>query len=303
MTRDRQSTEAYCIPCRRVSKRDRIKLRKRTLYAERKKATEELESIANSTKVSTPSGFERIAESSAVGESRGAFSGGLGLDSDIAFSTPGEAPESVPPPEQDRFLRSINDPFWRNPRRPELVSDPDETEDEAPTNGENLPTNWYSDFAQGSQETSSGAIDLASNSGPRFADSLLAHASRQTSQPGNSADAMLDFVPNQPNVSSTPQVEYQQPAPILTEDIDPYNAGLDTTQNINLPVFQSWNQFLPQFPAYAPPLPPQPTINPALEMELFYQNALNPTGGMQEAENLLRAQGVWPESPDSENES
>lgn len=339
--RNRRSTERYCIPCRQLSKRDRINLRKKTLYAERKEAAKVQDSIANSTKMSTPSGVERKAESSAMGESRGASSGGLIVDSHIPFSTPGETPESFPlseenrflPPndetilpdqvplrEENRFLRSTNDPFWQNPRRSELISDSDDSTIEAPASGEDIPTNSYSGFAQGSQEISPGAADLASNDDPQFGDSSLAHTSRQTSQYETSADATRGFVPNQPNFSSTPQLEDQQPAPLtpmLTEDINPLNAGLDPTQNVNSPMsaplsfnqtdtdlvpLQPFNQPLPQYPAYPPALP-HLTTNPALEMELFYHNALDPIGGLQEAENLLREQGVWPEPPDVEKES
>lgn len=314
--RNRRSTERYCIPCRQLSKRDRINLRKKTLYAERKEAAKVQDSIANSTEISTPSGVERKAESSAMGESRRASSGGLLVDSHIPFSTPGETPESIPLSEENRFLPPTNDPFWQNPRRSELISDSEDSTIEAPASGEDIPTNPYPGFAQGSQEISPGAANLASNDDPRFGDSSLTHTSRQTS-----ADATRGSVPNQPNFSSTPRLEDQQPAPLspmLTEDINPLNAGLAPTQHVNSPTsgplsfnhtntalvpLQPSNQPLSQYPAYPPALPHVPT-NPALEMELFYHNALDPIGGLQEAENLLREQGVWPdESPDAEKES
>lgn len=275
------STEIYCPDCRKMTKKQRKSQMSKARYALLMEAAKAQTSKTDSVEDSSHAGVEQQAESSAMGESRGVFSGGSIPVSDEPFPTSGETEESTGAfsggsrPDSDK-----PPPTLRNQRRTKLVSGSDELMFDAPANEGDLSINSSPGITHGPQESNLGA----SNEALRY---------------GNPADTMDRVVATQPNVPSRPQ--YQQPAPpspTLSEEIDSLNAVLDVTQTANFPSpppFSSfspslsnpaatdllppwtWSLPSPQFPVHPPSLSLLP-IDIVLDMESIYENAENPTG-------------------------
>lgn len=263
-------------------------------------------------------GVEQHAESSRVAESRGSIENGFLLD----FND----------------LVSNRNTIWQNDRHMGFVGGFDETMADPPADGEGPSTNFFPDVTYGPQETNLGAVAPAPNDVPR-----LEISNSLGNLYEDSAHTILNYVPTQRNVPPVPPQDNQQPAAprqTLTGAIGSLNIGLDTTQTVNVPqhisnyairpdnialsdlptTFHSsypfnqtvtnprdplpWNVAPSQLPAYPPSLNTSDTVQPYVASdETLYPTADWPVESMEEAEQVLRHIGVWPESPESKKPS
>lgn len=107
-------------------------------------------SKTDSAEDSSHAGVEQQAESSAMGESRGVFSGGSFPVSDETFSISGET-EECRGAFSDGSRPDSDEPFpnLRNQRRKKLVSSSDELMVDPPANEGDLSMNSFPDFTHG----------------------------------------------------------------------------------------------------------------------------------------------------------
>lgn len=169
---------------------------------------------------------------------------------------------------------------------------------------------------------------------------FLARVARQRLHYGDPADMMVAVEAPSSNVLSIPPQEHQQPAtpsPAPTEMSDSSNAELNATptyiypsppgtyntgpypiehrrlptapHSSPAPANQTGTNIdalprspvPPQFPVDAPSSPQIPIDPVLLELDALVFNTVSPVENVQEAEQILRDMGIWPESPKRSN--
>lgn len=212
--------------------------------------------------------FEQQAESSTMGETRGAIGGGFSPYFEFPF-----------PMSED------TDPFLLAEE-----GDSDETLWDS-VNGDELSMSLFPNVTHGPHVTDPSTVAPAASDPPSFlaSDSFLA----RTSTP--------------PNVPSTRQQEHEQPkppSPTLQELIDWLNAQPDITETFDVAsptrdyAIESDVIALNDLPTSPGPSSPQAPIDSVLPHTA--SNAVEPVGRMQEAEQA-NSTCVWPQSPESKN--
>ncbi|MCJ1264704.1 hypothetical protein MMC22_004578 [Lobaria immixta] len=261
-------------------------------------------------------GVEHHAESSRVAESRGPIEDGFLLDFNNLVSN------------SDQTNRNT---IWQNDQHTGFVGGFDETMADPTADGDGPSTNLSPHVTHGPQETNMDAIALAPSDIPRLeiSNSLgnlyedLAHTILN----------YVPTQQNVPLVSPRDDQQPATPRQTLTGAIGSLNIGADTTQTVNTPTHirnyaitpdniapsdlpttffhpsdpfnqtianprdpLPWNVAPSQLPVYPPSLNTSDTVQPYVVSDrTLYPTADWPVESAEEAEQILRRCGVWPE--------
>lgn len=318
-----RSTERYCPDCRVMTRQQRKSWMNKRWSRDSAVVNKTAVNETNAAECRAYAGVEQHAESSRVAESRGSVENGFLLDFNDLVSN------------SDQTNRNT---MWQNDRHTGFVGGFDETMADPPADGEGLSTNLFPDVTYGLQETNLGAVAPAPNDVPQ---SEVSNSLGNLYE--DLAHTILNYVPTQRNVPPVPPQDDQQlaaPYQTLTGAIGSLNIGLDTTQTVNVPGHISnytirsdnialsdlpttlhssylfnqtvtnprdplhWNVAPSQLPVYPPSLNTSDTVQPYVASdETLYPTADWPVESMEEAEQVLRHIGVWPESPESKKPS